>query len=193
MTGPSVAVVRAVDRRRVPWRNGAGVTEEVASGPESRDGQPLWRISVADLGAEPSAFSAFDGLHRIFTVVGAHGVTLDWDTRSESVTPWHPHPFDGAHAPRCTPAGATSALNVMVDASTAGATVQRVDLGAGPLTSRPDEVTALFVRSGTVVAASHRVAAGDCLVVTHDEIALRGNADGLVIRIRIPKSSNDLL
>ncbi|MFE3000835.1 HutD family protein [Nocardia sp. NPDC059246] len=190
MTGPSVAVVRVSDRRRVPWKNGAGVTEEIASGPGSTAGLPLWRISVADLGSTPSVFSAFEGIDRIFTVVGDHGVTLDWESRSETVTPWRPRKFDGAQAPRCTPEGATRALNVMASTPEVGATVEPVDLGACPVTSQPDEVTALFVRCGTAVAASHRAAAGDCIVVRHDEVTLRGSARGLVIRIRTPKSHN---
>jgi len=69
-------VIRSGERRRVPWRNGAGITEEVATGPDGPSGRPLWRLSVADLGSDPSEFSAFPGRDRIFTVIGEHGVDL---------------------------------------------------------------------------------------------------------------------
>lgn len=190
MPAPGVRLIRAADRRRVPWKNGAGATEEIASDLDPVRGTPRWRISLADLGADPSMFSTFDGMDRIFTVVGDHGVTLEWGTTSELVAPWQPHAFDGAQAPRCIPAGATSALNVMVAASTAGVTVAPVNLGARPLTSWPDEVTVLFVRSGTACAESHRAVAGDCIVVRHEEVALRGDGQAVVIRIRTPKRHN---
>lgn len=185
MTGSSVAVIRVADRRRVPWKNGAGVTEEIAADTETSRDQPIWRISLADLGTAPSAFSAFDGTDRIFTVVGDREVALEWPSDSDSVAPWHPRAFAGEDPPRCTPAGATSALNVMTDRTAAAATVETIRLGEHPLATLPDEVTALFVRSGTATAESLRAAPGDCVIVRHDAVPLRGDADGLLIRIRM--------
>ena len=181
----TVRLVRAADRRRVAWRNGAGFTEQIAACPDTAAGAPLWRISLADLGESPTAFSAFDGVDRVFTVVGDHGVTLEWATHCATVPPWCPHSFAGGQAPRCIPAGATSALNVMVAAGAADAAVTTVDLDIGPIVTRPAEVTALFVHTGTAIAEVHRAEPGDCLVVRQGEVPLRGNARGLLVRIRL--------
>ncbi|MGW0173407.1 HutD/Ves family protein [Rhodococcus sp. NPDC003322] len=185
----AVQLVRAAERRRVPWRNGAGVTEEIAVGPDRGVGKPLWRISVAELGDAPTVFSAYDGIDRIFTVVGDHAVTLEWDSHSVSLQPWRPHPFDGAAAPRCLPDQATRAFNVMTDATAAHAEAEFVDLGATSVTTGPDAVTALFVRSGTAAATAYRAEAGDCLVVRHDAVDLQGEAQGLLVRIHLSHST----
>jgi uncharacterized protein len=186
---PTVHLVRAGERRRVPWRNGAGVTEEIAVGPESTSGNPLWRISVADLGETPTVFSAFDGQDRIFTVVGEHAVALEWESRRVSAAPWCPVAFEGAAAPRCIPDGATLAFNVMVDAGVADATVEFVDVGADSVRTGTDGVTALFVKSGAASAAAHRAHPGDCLVVRDEEVDLLGDARGLLVRISMSHST----
>jgi environmental stress-induced protein Ves len=180
-----VRLIRASDRRRVAWRNGAGFTEEIAAYPDTAAGVPLWRISLAELGESPTAFSAFGGVDRVFTVVGDHGVTLEWDTHSATAPPWCPHSFAGGQAPRCIPTGATSALNVMVDAAAADAAVTTVDLDIGPIVTRPAEVTALFVHSGAATTEVHQAEPGDCLVVRQGEVPLRGDARGLLVRIRL--------
>jgi environmental stress-induced protein Ves len=114
-------LIRRSDRQRVPWKNGAGATEVIATG----EGQPAaWRISVADLGPARTTFSSFPGLHRVFTVVGDHGVTLSWGSRTVDLDPLVPLPFDGELAPDCVASGPTSAFNVMVDVTAATARVE---------------------------------------------------------------------
>lgn len=176
---PGVRLVRADDRRRVPWRNGAGVTEEIDA--EIRDGAVIWRLSVADLDAA-GQFSSFTGIDRVFTVIGAHGVRLDWPDAAVALTPWLPHPFDGAAPPHCTPAGSTRAFNVMAARAAATTTVTDIRSTTGACVTDPDETTALFVRSGTAHAGGHDATPGDCIVVRHTEVPLRG--DGLLVRIR---------
>lgn len=180
----AIQVVRAGDRRRVPWRNGAGTTEEIATGPSGGGDRPLWRISLADLGSEPSEFSAFPGTDRIFTVIGEHGVGLDTGRGPDSVDPWHPHPFAGEDAPRCEPQGTTRAFNVMTDRGGATATVTYLSLDTEFVT-RPDGITALYVRSGTVHAATECAATGDCILIRDEAITMRGtSATGLLVHIR---------
>lgn len=160
------------------------MAEEIAVDVESSRDQPIWRISLADLGSAPSEFSVFGGTDRIFTVIGSHGVTLEWRSGSESVAPWHPHTFAGEDPPRCTPSGATQALNVMTNRAAAAATVEAVRLDGQPLATQSDEVTALYIRSGTAVADTLHVEPGDCLLVRDDAVAVHGTAEGLLVRIR---------
>ena len=54
----TVRVLRAADRRAVPWKNGGGVTREIAVSPEGAGTDDFdWRISLADVGAD-GPFSA---------------------------------------------------------------------------------------------------------------------------------------
>lgn len=72
----SVRVLRAAGRIAVPWKNGGGVTREIAASPE---GAPMdafdWRISLADVAAD-GPFSAFPGVDRTLTVVDGAGMDL---------------------------------------------------------------------------------------------------------------------
>lgn len=176
-------MVRSGDRRRTLWRNGAGTTEEVATGPRDPAGRPLWRISVADLGSDPSEFSAFPGRDRIFTVVGEHGVDLHSDHGLRSLDPWHPHPFAGEDAPRCIPRGATRAFNVMTERGAATATVTYFMLDTA-FDTAADGITAFYVRSGSLHAGMERAAPGDCVLIRDETITLRtSSAAGLLVRI----------
>lgn len=181
-------VIRSDDRRRVPWRNGAGTTEEVATGPDGPAGRPLWRISVADLGSAPGEFSAFPGTDRVFTVIGEHGVDLDSGHGTHSLDPWQPHPFAGENAPHCVPRGATRAFNVMTERGATTAAVGYFTLDTA-FDTVADGVTALYVRSGSVQAGTARAEPGDCILIRGEAITLRASsATGLLVRIE-PTSS----
>jgi environmental stress-induced protein Ves len=68
----------AADSRRVPWRNGRGVTEELAIWPEGASfaaGDFDGRISKARV-TEPGPFSAFQGFDRVLVVTRGSGLRL---------------------------------------------------------------------------------------------------------------------
>ncbi|MET7621241.1 HutD family protein [Streptomyces sp. NPDC005408] len=71
-----VRVLRAADRKAVPWKNGGGVTREIVLAPEGAGTDDFdWRISLADVGAD-GPFSSFPGVDRILTVVEGAGMDL---------------------------------------------------------------------------------------------------------------------
>ncbi|WP_165839605.1 HutD family protein [Rhodococcus sp. Eu-32] len=174
---PPVTLIRDEDRTRVPWKNGAGITAELAA-------DDSWRVSVADLGEAPSLFSAFAGRARIFTVVGDHGVTFDVDGSQSQIAPLTPYAFDGALTPTCIPDGPTSALNIMVDDVTSTAAVQVVVLQESSFTTAPDSVTAIYLHSGRARSGHTDICPGDCLLVREDSIEITGTATILVAEIR---------
>lgn len=55
-----------------PWKNGHGITREIAG--SARD-EGLWRLSIADV-SEEGAFSTFSGMQRILTVIVGDGMEL---------------------------------------------------------------------------------------------------------------------
>jgi len=56
-----------------PWRNGGGVTRELAMWPDAGDW--AWRMSVADVD-QSGPFSKFEGIERWFAVLEGAGVQL---------------------------------------------------------------------------------------------------------------------
>jgi len=71
-----VRILRASDYRRMPWRNGAGETVEIAIHP---DGSGLdafdWRVSTASVAAD-GPFSVFPGIDRTLAVLEGKGIRL---------------------------------------------------------------------------------------------------------------------
>jgi environmental stress-induced protein Ves len=72
----------------MPWKNGRGVTSEIAISPESADFLKLdfdWRLSSAKV-AVANSFSAFPNYDRILTIIAGEGLRLNGlDLRQEDV------------------------------------------------------------------------------------------------------------
>jgi uncharacterized protein len=82
--------LRAADRVAVPWKNGGGVTREVAVFPPGAGiADFLWRVSIAEVDAA-GPFSIFAGVDRILTVLDGR-----LDLGSISLSPGQPFAFPG--------------------------------------------------------------------------------------------------
>jgi len=106
-------VVHLADIPATPWRNGGGVTRELAMWPDAGDW--AWRMSVADVD-KSGPFSKFDGIERWFAVVEGAGVQLDVAGVPHRVTAaGAPLFFDGAATTGCELIdGKTRDFNLMV-------------------------------------------------------------------------------
>ncbi|MGW2718765.1 HutD/Ves family protein [Streptomyces sp. NPDC001492] len=124
----TVRVLRADDRPAVPWKNGGGLTREIASSP-SRAGMSdfAWRVSLADV-AEPGPFSRFEDVDRIITLVEGPGMVLTVDGTSHTVAEQYvPFAFSGDAATDCRLLGGPLVdFNVMVRRGRATAQVEIV-------------------------------------------------------------------
>ncbi len=182
--------IHLADVAATRWRNGGGLTRELAAWPAQGDWQ--WRMSVAEVGAD-GPFSRFDGVTRWFAVLqgpgvtltvrtpgdsGAHGATEHRLTRADAALC-----FDGAAATHCSLIdGATQDFNLMVRDSCLPARMQRVQgvsqqlapagktiavyaVDAGVNLSLNDE--ALFVPTGTLVWRTLKKAATVRLIGAH--------------------------
>lgn len=90
----ALQVLRAADRAASPWKNGGGVTREVASSPAGT-GDFDWRVSLADV-ADGGPFSEFPGIDRIITVVRGEGMALTVDGVETIVSErYQPFAFSG--------------------------------------------------------------------------------------------------
>jgi len=107
------------DSRRVPWRNGRGVTEEIAVWPEGSSfekGDFDVRISKAGV-TEPGPFSAFPGFDRVIVVTEGAGLSLSHGglAPSAQVLRLEPYSFSGDWPTTAElPGGAVADFNVMV-------------------------------------------------------------------------------
>lgn len=124
----TVRVLRADERPAVPWKNGGGLTREIASSPRHAGMQDFaWRVSLADV-AEPGPFSRFEGVDRIITLVDGPGMVLTVDGTSHTVAErYAPFPFPGDAATDCRLLGGPLVdFNVMVRRGRATAQVEIV-------------------------------------------------------------------
>jgi environmental stress-induced protein Ves len=114
----SPRVLRAADRAPQPWRNGGGVTFEVArraASPQSAL-EFLWRVSIARV-ESAGPFSSFAGYERLIAVIEGSGMLLSGIApQNVALRPFVPFRFDGAASVTgALPAGPVSDLNVIFD------------------------------------------------------------------------------
>ncbi|MGW7436526.1 HutD/Ves family protein [Streptomyces sp. NPDC054849] len=76
MSGGGVRILRAGDRTATVWKNGGGVTREIAAWPEGAGMDDFgWRVSLAEVAAD-GPFSAFPGIGRTLTLAEGAGMDL---------------------------------------------------------------------------------------------------------------------
>ncbi|MFJ3723642.1 HutD family protein [Streptomyces sp. NPDC090045] len=75
-SGEGLRLLRAADRGATPWKNGGGVTREIATRPEGAGtGDFDWRVSLAEVAAD-GPFSSFPGVDRTLTLAEGAGMDL---------------------------------------------------------------------------------------------------------------------
>jgi uncharacterized protein len=117
----------ASDFTRQPWKNGAGVTTQLALHEEGE--RWIWRLSLAEVDRS-GPFSDFAGYERTIMLVEGAGMDLEVDGRAIDVLrlPYRPFVFDGGAAAQCTlVSGPVKDLNLMVDRERAHASFDVID------------------------------------------------------------------
>jgi len=112
-------IIRYAELKAAPWRNGGGVTRELAGFPKSPqgvsadDGTLGWRISIAEVG-QAGPFSRFAGMERVLTVVDGELLLLTVDGAEHPLEKYRPFRFSGdADSYGALPTGDILDLNVM--------------------------------------------------------------------------------
>ncbi|MCU9837037.1 HutD family protein [Ruegeria sp. WL0004] len=159
----------------VPWKNGGGVTREIAGSP------PTWRLSLADVASE-GPFSVFSGLERILTVIEGAGMELHFEQQVRQALLGEPLRFSGDDpVTGVLPHGPIRDLNLIYDPHQVNGTVEVFE-GAQSLPTNPAEV-ATYVLTGSVSCQGQKMSAGKMMLQRAAPIAL---IDGTkVIRISI--------
>lgn len=112
--GHPARIIRYRDLSPTPWRNGGGITREVAVGSYGQaDGGIAWRVSVANV-KRSGDFSPFPGADRILVLCSGSNMIMDVDGRERVLQPMDMVRFAGdAETSAVLTEGGTVALNVM--------------------------------------------------------------------------------
>lgn len=139
----TTTILRAADRITTPWKNGGGVTREIAVWPPEAGLDDFdWRISMAEV-REPGAFSRFPDVDRCLTVIeGCLRLTFDVETSVSLDAQSEPWTFPGDRACHGQPIdGPVLDLNVMWRRGHFRSQVKR----ASDMTWRPTGVASLLI------------------------------------------------
>ncbi|RDI97246.1 HutD family protein [Dyella solisilvae] len=158
----SFHVIRAADVSPQPWKNGMGVTREIARFPARAGSEDFsWRISVAEVNSA-SPFSTFPGIDRQIVLLDGEGfhMTLDGSSTHALTTPYAPFAFPGeAQVEVAMAGGATRDFNLMVRRAWGSGSV-RVLRESGSHVPDP-ECVLVYVARGTVTTIDGDLEAGD--------------------------------
>ncbi|WP_323123279.1 HutD/Ves family protein [Burkholderia alba] len=187
---PRATLIRADQLVASPWKNGGGVTREIAAGaPRARapEGDATtagaaydgfaWRVSVAEV-AQPGPFSRFDGIDRTLVLLSGAGMTLVEDGGARHVLD---RPLDRLEFAGETPLraelhdGPTRDFNLMVRRGAAQGSVAAWRAGARYELSA--DTALLFCVTGALTVATSDGAAH--ALAAFDTLRLDGIAPGL--------------
>jgi len=123
------------DARVTPWRNGGGVTRELALWPEEASFEALdfdWRVARASVACD-GPFSVFEGFERHLVVIAGAGLELEHGAPPvrARLRPLEPYRFDGGEEARARlVAGPVEDLNLLVRRGAAEVELEALRLGA---------------------------------------------------------------
>ncbi|RAK58463.1 HutD family protein [Phenylobacterium hankyongense] len=171
----TLTVLAAADRQAAPWKNGGGVTREIAVYPPGADLETFeWRASTALVAAD-GPFSFFGGVERTLAVLEGDGLELRIDGASPvRLGPDHdPITFPGDVAAAASLVGGpVTDLNIMTRRGAWSARLQRRTLGAAAqLAAKTDACLILLLDACEVAAArsARQLAPGDALLLAHGD------------------------
>jgi len=158
-------ILRARDQPASPWKNGGGMTREIAAFPEGAGLTDFdWRVSLATVAAA-GPFSTFPGVDRLMLLLGGR-LTLE-------MAGMKPVTLDGASPPFAFPGDApVSAL-----------------APAAPVT----DVNVMVRREGFTARLERRRIAGTAAVVSQDVTLILARADGVEVALAAHADALDAL
>jgi environmental stress-induced protein Ves len=180
----SFHIIRTADVPPQPWKNGMGVTREVARFPADAGSDDfIWRISVAEVNSA-APFSTFPGIDRQIVLLDGDGftMTLDGARQHALTTPLEPFAFAGeATVDVAMAGGATRDFNLMVRRAHA---TGRLDVLAEPGSHvTPTDCVLVFLARGTADTLDGPLGAGDAWQPDTSPIELHEGAVALLARV----------
>jgi environmental stress-induced protein Ves len=188
-------ILRRADYRATRWKNGRGVSHQIAAYPATAGHDGIdWQVSRPEI-AQDGPFSHFPGLDRQLTLVDGAGLVLRLRGAADGVdlerridAPLEPFAFRGEWDVECRLLdGPVQVFNVMTRRGRAGARIEIVAAGAAsPLAKPAGETLLVYVARGPIEAwgrwGKATLAADDSILVDDrgaTEIAAASAGDAL--------------
>jgi environmental stress-induced protein Ves len=170
----------------MPWKNGQGVTHEIAREPATGESF-LWRLSIAEVAADGD-FSLFSGVDRTISLIQGAGMELDFtEAPGRRIDrPFRPFDFSGDWHCRCRLIdGPIRDFNLMVDRARVKAETSVLRPGDGPLEADiGDGRLLIYCGEGQVSAGGFSAVVGDTLSFGPGRYRIAGDqATALVMRL----------
>ena len=171
----------------MPWKNGQGVTYEIAREPAGGE-KFLWRLSLAEVPASGD-FSLFPGNDRIIALVEGKGMELEFEEApvKRLDRPFEPFGFRGEwHCRSRLLGGPCRDLNLMVDRSRAMGKAERLVLGTAPIWRDVGKGWLLaYCAEGEIEIGGERAAAGEVLQFGSGRHGIAGRGLTLAMTVTI--------
>ncbi|WP_280821156.1 HutD/Ves family protein [Pseudaminobacter soli (ex Li et al. 2025)] len=165
-------IFRSADHKRMPWKNGGGVTTEIAVSPDGASVDNFdWRLSMATV-ASGGPFSVFAGIDRTLAVLDGDGLSLTVEGMGTTnlTTGSAPLPFPGDAPTGAELLGGTvTDLNIMTRRGRLAHTMRRLDL---------DGTLELSTTAPELIIFCH---AGACQVTADDKNAVLNSHDAVYL------------
>jgi uncharacterized protein len=183
-------LLRAKDHRRMPWKNGAGVTTEIAIFPAGAGLEDFrWRLSMAMVTSD-GPFSLFAGVDRTLAVLEGEGLRLAVEGQPEqSVT--HGSPPVAFAADRSTSAKLISRpvidLNAMTRRGCWTHRMERLTVRGSVAIGDGGDIAIVFCASGSTLISdgeeSLALSLHDAAIVDAWPLEASGKAELYVVRL----------
>lgn len=181
-------ILRHADYKRMPWKNGLGITEEVIAHPPGSDIASFgWRLSIAHVGAD-GPFSVFAGIDRTIALLDGDGLLLEMPDRTiELGMADEPLAFSGdLQVSSRNRGGPTIDLNIMTRRGQFEHHMRRLD-GTMPIVITTPGTILLFNGSASIASGAETITLErfDALIAepADSPLVLTNAADMLMIEI----------
>ncbi len=171
----------------MPWKNGQGVTHEIAREPATAENF-LWRLSLAEVAASGD-FSQFPGYDRTIALIAGDGMALEFEEApgKRLDRPLEPFYFRGEwHCRGRLLGGPCRDLNLMVDRSRAKGKAERLALEG---TTIPRDVAdgwlLAYCAEGEIVVDGERAVAGEAIKLGSGCHGIAGRGLALAMEVHI--------
>jgi len=175
-------LIPASDYSEAPWKNGGGLSYEIAVDDFM---PPVWRLAIARIDRD-GPFSDWRGYDRTIVALDGGSVTLEVEGASIALEPYQPFPFAGEIAVNARVTGGSARdLNVMTLRSESLHDVEIVE-GTARFVLDDDELAFVYAIGGDVFVDDERCGAGDTVCIDECEsFGVRAEAGARAVVIRI--------
>jgi environmental stress-induced protein Ves len=177
-------ILRRCDLVDIPWKNGGGITRNIAKGTLSD--KTVWTISRADV-AQNGLFSDFIGMLRVLTVVSGGPMILETPAGPLNAELWKPVHFDGGWKIRSRLInGPLTDLNVMFDPQICdGAALIHKGPAKQQITCPKHGIVAVHILSGSPAINGVTFDTGDSAVFENTDAVIALAKDDTLLEIRV--------